>query len=127
EGLPLEVTLAYGEVPKVVEVVEGDVRYAAGPWTGQKTGAFLDQRENRVLVSEHAGPGRALDLFTYHGSFALHLARRAAAVVAVASSPGGWGRGGGTAASTGSRTTPWGGATGSVVCARSGRRAGRFT
>ena len=84
EGLPLEVTLAYGEVPKVVEVVEGDVRYAAAPWTGQKTGAFLDQRENRLLVAEHAGRGgRALDLFTYHGSFALHLARRAAAVVAV--------------------------------------------
>src|SRR6266513_3497937 len=53
EGLPLEVTLAYGEVPKVVEVVEGDVRYAAAPWTGQKTGAFLDQRENRQLVGEH--------------------------------------------------------------------------
>src|SRR5438270_2473252 len=86
EGLPLEVTLAYGEVPKVVAVVEADVRYAAAPWTGQKTGAFLDQRENRVLVGEHAGPGRALDLFTYHGSFALHLARRAAAVVAVDSS-----------------------------------------
>jgi 23S rRNA (cytosine1962-C5)-methyltransferase len=86
EGLPLEVTLAHGEVPKVVEVVEADVRYAAAPWTGQKTGAFLDQRENRVLVGEHAGPGRALDLFTYHGSFALHLARRAAAVVAVDSS-----------------------------------------
>jgi 23S rRNA (cytosine1962-C5)-methyltransferase len=84
EGLPLEVTLAYGEVPKVVEVVEGDVRYAAALWTGQKTGAFLDQRENRLLVAEHAGRGgRALDLFTYHGSFALHLARRAAAVVAV--------------------------------------------
>ncbi len=84
EGLPLEVTLAYGEVPKVVEVVEGDVRYAAAPWTGQKTGAFLDQRENRLLLAEHAGRGgRALDLFTYHGSFALHLARRAAAVVAV--------------------------------------------
>ena len=85
EGLPPEVTLAYGEVPKVVEVVEGDVRYAAAPWTGQKTGAFLDQRENRQLVGEHAGRagGRALDLFTYHGSFALHLARRAAAVVAV--------------------------------------------
>src|SRR6059058_2939418 len=77
EGLPLEVTLAYGEVPQVVEVVEGDVRYLAAPRTGQKTGAFLDQRENRALVARHAGPGRALDLFAYHGSFALHLARRA--------------------------------------------------
>lgn len=86
EALPLEVVLAYGEVPEVVEVVEEDVRYRAAPWTGQKTGAFLDQRENRVLVAGHAGGGRALDLFTYHGSFALHLARRATAVVAVDSS-----------------------------------------
>src|SRR5437762_11888064 len=83
EGLPLEVTLAHGEVPKVVEVVEGDVRYAAALWTGQKTGAFLDQRENRLLVAEHAGRGargggggRARDLFAYHGSFARPLARR---------------------------------------------------
>ena len=87
EGLPLEVILAYGEVPKVVEVGEADVRYSAAPWTGQKTGAFLDQRENRALVGAHARPGgRALDLFTYHGSFALHLARRAAEVLAVDSS-----------------------------------------
>jgi 23S rRNA (cytosine1962-C5)-methyltransferase len=86
EGLPLEVTLADGEVPQVVEVVEHEVRYLAAPWDGQKTGAFLDQRENRVLVGGHAGGGRALDLFTYHGSFALHLARRAREVVAVDSS-----------------------------------------
>src|SRR2546429_40934 len=57
EGLPLEVTLAHGEVPKVVEVVEGDVRYAAALWTGPKTGAFLDQRENRLPVAEHACRG----------------------------------------------------------------------
>jgi 23S rRNA (cytosine1962-C5)-methyltransferase len=86
EGLPPEVTLAYGEVPKVVEVEEDGVRYGAAPWDGQKTGAFLDQRENRVLVARHAGGGRALDLFTYHGSFALHLARRAQEVLAVDSS-----------------------------------------
>src|SRR3989475_12794341 len=60
--------------------------YLAAPRTGQKTGAFLDQRENRVLVGEHSGAGRALDLFTYHGSFALHLARRAGEVMAVDSS-----------------------------------------
>ena len=108
EGLPLEVTLAHGEVPKVVEVVEGDVRYAAALWTGQKTGAFLDQRENRLLVAEHAGRGgRALDLFTYHGSFALHLARRAAAVVAVDTSAEALARGQENAALNGLTNIVW--------------------
>jgi 23S rRNA (cytosine1962-C5)-methyltransferase len=107
EGLPLEVTLVSGEVPQVVEVVEADVRYAAAPWTGQKTGAFLDQRENRVLVRGHAGPGRALDLFTYHGSFALHLARRAAAVVAVDSSAEALARGQENAALNGLTNITW--------------------
>jgi 23S rRNA (cytosine1962-C5)-methyltransferase len=84
EGLQLEVVLACGHVPEVVEVVEDGVKYLAAPWSGQKTGAFLDQRENRVLVGQHTRPGgRALDLFTYHGSFALHLARRAKEVIAV--------------------------------------------
>ncbi len=84
EGLPLEVVLAYGEVPEVVEVVDGGVKYLAAPWQGQKTGAFLDQRENRWLVARHTPVGsRALDLFTYHGSFALPLARLAREVVAV--------------------------------------------
>jgi 23S rRNA (cytosine1962-C5)-methyltransferase len=84
EGLPSEVVSAFGQVPEVVEVVEDGVTYLAAPWSGQKTGAFLDQRENRVLVARHARPGgRALDLFTYHGSFALHLARRASEVLAV--------------------------------------------
>ena len=86
EGLALEIVAARGTVPETVLVEEAGVRYHAAPHTGQKTGAFLDQRENRVLVAAHAGPGRALDLFTYHGSFALHLARRAAEVVAVDSS-----------------------------------------
>src|SRR5690606_17532465 len=50
EGLPREVTLLHGDVPRTVEVNEHGVRYIAAPWDGQKTGAFLDQRENRVLV-----------------------------------------------------------------------------
>jgi 23S rRNA (cytosine1962-C5)-methyltransferase len=58
------------------------VRYLAAPWTGQKTGAFLDQRENRALVGRVAR-GRALDCFSYHGSFALHLARGAEHVLAL--------------------------------------------
>jgi 23S rRNA (cytosine1962-C5)-methyltransferase len=69
-------------VPQEVEVREHGVRYLAAPWTGQKTGAFLDQRENRALVGRVAR-GRALDCFSYHGSFALHLARRAEHVVAL--------------------------------------------
>ena len=84
EGLAEEVVLAHGDVPKIVEVSEDGVRYLAAPWTGQKTGAFLDQRENRALIGHHTKVGgRALDLFTYHGSFALHLARNAKEVVAV--------------------------------------------
>ncbi|HMJ59438.1 MAG TPA: class I SAM-dependent rRNA methyltransferase [Gemmatimonadales bacterium] len=84
EGLPAEVVLAYGQVPEVVEVVEDGVKYLAAPWSGQKTGAFLDQRENRLLVARQTPAGsRALDLFTYHGSFALHMARLAREVVAV--------------------------------------------
>jgi len=86
EGLPLEIVPACGAVPDTVAVEEAGIRYLAAPRTGQKTGAFLDQRENRVLVGEHTGAGRALDLFTYHGSFALHVARRAGEVVAVDSS-----------------------------------------
>ena len=84
EGLAEEVVLAYGKVPEVVEVVEDGVKYIAAPWSGQKTGAFLDQRENRLMIGQYTkAGGRSLDLFTYHGSFALHLARKAKEVVAV--------------------------------------------
>jgi 23S rRNA (cytosine1962-C5)-methyltransferase len=85
EGLPRETVLLHGEVPKEVEVEEYGVKYLAAPWTGQKTGAFLDQRENRHLVGQIAR-GRALDCFSYHGSFALHMAKRADSVVALDSS-----------------------------------------
>jgi 23S rRNA (cytosine1962-C5)-methyltransferase len=82
EGLARETTLLHGAVPQEVEVEEHGVRYLAAPWTGQKTGAFLDQRENRALVGRVAR-GRALDCFSYHGSFALHLARGAEDVLAL--------------------------------------------
>jgi 23S rRNA (cytosine1962-C5)-methyltransferase len=82
EGLALESQLLHGDVPEAVEVIEYDVRYLAAPWSGQKTGAFLDQRENRRFIGLLAR-GRALDCFSYHGSFALHLARRAEHVIAI--------------------------------------------
>ena len=82
EGLSLTSELLRGEVPATVEVAEHGVRYLAAPWEGQKTGAFLDQRENRAFVGSLAR-GRALDCFSYHGSFALHLARAATHVIAL--------------------------------------------
>jgi 23S rRNA (cytosine1962-C5)-methyltransferase len=107
EGLPLEVVPAFGSVPDTVAVEEYGIRYIAAPHAGQKTGAFLDQRENRALVAEHAGPGRALDLFTYHGSFALHLARRAREVIAVDSSADALTRGRENAALNGLANIAW--------------------
>jgi len=85
ERLPVGVELLTGEVPQHIEVHEHGVRFLAAPWHGQKTGAFLDQRDNRVLAGSVAR-GRALDCFSYHGSFAMHLARRAESVIALDSS-----------------------------------------
>jgi 23S rRNA (cytosine1962-C5)-methyltransferase len=87
ERLPREVTLAFGDVPETIEVEERPgVHWLAAPWTGQKTGAFLDQRDNRALLGGLAR-GRCLDVFAYHGGFALHLAAGGAGeVTAVESS-----------------------------------------
>jgi 23S rRNA (cytosine1962-C5)-methyltransferase len=85
EGLAENVEVVHGHVPDELEVREGRLAYLVAPWTGQKTGAFLDQRENRFRVGELAR-GRALDCFAYHGSFALHLAPGATEVVTLDSS-----------------------------------------
>jgi 23S rRNA (cytosine1962-C5)-methyltransferase len=82
ESLVRETVTLHGDVPREIEVVEHGVRYLAAPFTGQKTGAFLDQREARVRAGAVAR-GRALDCFSYHGSFALHLARNASEVLAL--------------------------------------------
>jgi len=73
ERLPRGVELAFGEVPEQIEYTEGALRLVAAPWTGQKTGAFLDQRENHQLVGRLAR-GRCLDVFCHHGGFALQMA-----------------------------------------------------
>ena len=87
EGLSSGVELVMGEVPQSIDVREGAVHYYAAPWSGQKTGAFVDQRPNRMLLGAEARTGgRGLDCFAYHGSFALHLAARCASVVALDSS-----------------------------------------
>jgi 23S rRNA (cytosine1962-C5)-methyltransferase len=87
EGLDTGVRVLSGEVPQSVVVREGPVRYRAHLWKGQKTGSFLDQRENHLAAGRHTGEGgRVLDVFSYAGGFALHAARQAASVEAVDSS-----------------------------------------
>jgi 23S rRNA (cytosine1962-C5)-methyltransferase len=82
EGLERRVSLLYGEVPDVVPVEFGGVRFEADLWKGQKTGLFLDQRENHLMARGYAR-GRVLDAFTYNGGFALQVAARATEVLAV--------------------------------------------
>jgi 23S rRNA (cytosine1962-C5)-methyltransferase len=85
EALPRETVVLHGAVPERIQAREYGIAFVATPWTGQKTGAFLDQRENRRRMGVLAR-GNALDCFSYHGSFALHLAARADAVLAIDSS-----------------------------------------
>jgi 23S rRNA (cytosine1962-C5)-methyltransferase len=108
ERLPDAIEEVHGSVPHEIEVREGRVRYLAAPWEGQKTGAFLDQRPNRILAGEMTPPGgRALDCFAYHGSFSLHLAGRAGSVVAMDSSPGALERARANAELNGLRNIEW--------------------
>jgi 23S rRNA (cytosine1962-C5)-methyltransferase len=108
EGLDQAVELAHGGVPREIEVREAGVRYLAAPWDGQKTGAFLDQRPNRVLAGQLAAAGgRALDCFAYHGSFAVHLAARARTVLALDVSQDALSRGPANAALNDLRNIEW--------------------
>ena len=82
EGLPRTTGVVYGLDPGELLIEENGVRLAVNLVEGQKTGSFLDQRENRIAARSYAR-GRALDCFTYQGAFALHLARGAERVIAV--------------------------------------------
>jgi 23S rRNA (cytosine1962-C5)-methyltransferase len=82
EGLEQTVSIVHGEVPETVEVAEGDVRLGVDLRRGQKTGLFLDQRENHLAARAYAR-GRVFDGFTYDGGFALQVARETEEVLAV--------------------------------------------
>jgi 23S rRNA (cytosine1962-C5)-methyltransferase len=86
EGLPQETTILVGEIPERVAVEMNGLKLEADLLHGQKTGIYLDQRENYVAAARYAR-GRVLDCFTSTGGFALHAARRAESVEAVDSSP----------------------------------------
>jgi 23S rRNA (cytosine1962-C5)-methyltransferase len=82
EGLEQRVDVLHGEVPTTVLVREGLIEYEADLRKGQKTGLFLDQRENREAAARYAH-GRLLDCFSYNGGFALWLSRRCPEAVAI--------------------------------------------
>ena len=72
EGLDLCTGLLYGEVPDRVLMTENGVRFWVDVKEGQKTGFFLDQKENRAAIAPFVKGKRVLDCFTHTGSFALH-------------------------------------------------------
>ena len=75
EGLQLTTGLLYGEVPDRVEMAENGVRFLVDVKEGQKTGFFLDQKENRAAIAPFVKDKTVLDCFTHTGSFALHAAK----------------------------------------------------
>ena len=81
EGLSQQTGLLFGEVPDRVEMQENGVRFLVDVKEGQKTGFFLDQKENRAAIAPFVSGMRVLHCFTHTGSFALHAAHYGAAEV----------------------------------------------
>lgn len=84
EGLPLEKSVWWGEVPAAVAFEENGVRYLADLVEGQKTGFFFDQAENRAFMASRCAGARVLDVYAHLGGWALtamvHGAESAATV-----------------------------------------------
>lgn len=74
EGMDEQAGLLYGSVPDQVEILENGIRILVDVKQGQKTGYFLDQRENRAAIAPFCPGARVLDVCTHTGSFALHAA-----------------------------------------------------
>lgn len=81
EGLELQSGVLFGEPPADLVMDQHGIRFLVSPLSGQKTGAFLDQREN-YRAARRMAHGRALDCFTFNGGFALHLAGACDSVLA---------------------------------------------
>ncbi|HUE83763.1 MAG TPA: class I SAM-dependent rRNA methyltransferase [Pyrinomonadaceae bacterium] len=82
EGLEMISGILYGNAPAEIEIEQHGIKFIVASLGGQKTGAFLDQRENRLAAATLAR-GRALDCFTFSGGFALHLAAACESVLGI--------------------------------------------
>ena len=84
EGLTLEKKIVKGNLDKLPVMRDKGLMFEIDPMAGQKTGFFLDQRENRIAFAKLVnGKGTGLDLFSYTGAWAIHLAGRGAGVIGV--------------------------------------------
>ncbi len=81
EGLPLEKGIAYGELPDPFTATIDGIEYALDPLGGQKTGFYLDQRDNRTALARWVRGKRVLDLFCYNGAWSIAAARGGASEV----------------------------------------------
>ena len=86
EGLPLYKEVLKGSLEEHPVISEDGVLFEIDPYGGQKTGFFLDQRENRVCLKRYIGQGKGLDLFSYIGAWSMHLASAGAEITCVDSS-----------------------------------------
>ena len=82
EGLPQSVSVLHGEVPAEILAKENGITFVYDLAKGQKTGSFLDQRENHWAARRYAS-GEVLDCFSYQGGFALTIADQCEHVEAV--------------------------------------------
>ena len=87
EGLPPEKGVLLGEVPDEIIVEENGLKMSVDVKNGQKTGYFLDQKENRRAIRPYCADGEVLDCFCNSGGFSLNAAMTAKSVIAADISP----------------------------------------
>lgn len=75
EGLQQQKGVLFGEIPGIVEIDENGIRFFVDVENGQKTGYFLDQRENRAAIKPYCESASVLDCFCHTGGFAMHAAK----------------------------------------------------
>jgi len=86
EGLPRYKELLKGSLENLPVIREDGLLFEIDPYEGQKTGFFLDQRENRVSLKRYVRTGKGLDLFSFNGAWSMHLASAGAEITCVDSS-----------------------------------------
>jgi 23S rRNA (cytosine1962-C5)-methyltransferase len=75
EGLEIRNGLMFGQLPDHVEILEHGLKFSADVAAGQKTGFYLDQRDNRALTERYAADREVLNCFCYTGGFSLYAIR----------------------------------------------------